>query len=157
MFASPCRVVVAPMFTSAMRILVVGDGDFTFSRALVRSFAAAESSDAVGSHCGCGGGSTARPGRSLYATSLDTVEELRERYPGVAEACLQELVAAGATVMHGVDASSRATLGAALRGVMDERSLHAVVFNFPHRAGKSRIHLSRALIAGVCQFITSTH
>lgn len=132
--------------SSLTRVLVVGDGDFTFSRALVRASCAAEAAAAAAGAAACPAAPCdAAAGRWLCATSLDTAEELVARYPGVAEACVEELRCAGARVLHGVDGTR---LRDSLAGVVDERSFHAIIFNFPHRAGKSRIHLSRALVAG---------
>ena len=67
-----------------LRVLTVGDGDLTYSRALLRAY---------GSRL------------SLTASVLVTAEELRETY-AFADACLAELFLSGVPVLHEVDATA---------------------------------------------------
>eukprot|EP00961_Rhodomonas_salina_P255506 3453252-Rhodomonas_salina.2 len=67
------------------KCLTVGDGDFSFSLALVRS-----------SKCG---------GESLLATSYDSFDGVVRKYGEAAESNVKALVDAGAVVQHGVDAT----------------------------------------------------
>ena len=69
-------------------ILLVGEGNFSFARALARRF----------------GGL----GTRIVATSYDTREEVLSKYPDVA-GILEELDTAGVTVVHGVDGTALET------------------------------------------------
>ena len=90
-------------FTSTERILVVGDGDFSFSRGLV-------------THLGTGD--------NLVLTSFDTGKQLTEKYPH-AKANVEYARKHGATVLHGVDATN-------LDAAFPDESFDRIVFNFPH-------------------------
>ncbi|XBH70647.1 hypothetical protein VPH35_098262 [Triticum aestivum] len=68
-------------YSSAQRILIVGDGDFSFSRALVTAFGS---------------------GANLVATSLDSYGALICKHHQ-AESNVRELKRMGATVLHDVD------------------------------------------------------
>ncbi|CAM9709817.1 unnamed protein product, partial [Scytosiphon promiscuus] len=122
-------------------VLIVGDGDFSFCRGVIR-------------HRGTGAG--------VVATSLDSQKAVLKKYPR-ANTWLPKLNADGAQVVHSVDATRlEETLlgsdggeeeeavgsgeGAAAAGEKKKRVLFdRVVFNFPH-TGKQRIHLNRNLI-----------
>ncbi len=90
-------------FSSTDRILVVGDGDFSFSRGLV-------------THLGSGD--------NLVLTSFDTAKQLAEKYPH-AKANVEHARKHGATVLHGVDATN-------LDAAFPDESFDCIVFNFPH-------------------------
>lgn len=87
----------------SVRVLTVGDGDFTFSQALLRSF---------GSHP-----------LQLTATTWLQREEVLGRYRA-AGTVLQELEQRGATVVHGVDACRLEPEALCTADV--------IVFNYPH-------------------------
>mmetsp|Transcript_16383 Transcript_16383/g.45646 ORF Transcript_16383/g.45646 Transcript_16383/m.45646 type:complete len:320 (-) Transcript_16383:220-1179(-) len=108
-------------YSADKRILLVGEGNFSFARALVENL-------------GVQGG-------SITATAYDTQEEAAEKYPDVLE-ITAELSEKGAEVRWGVDACdlkkgvgiSKNRLG---RAAIESGSWRydVVVFNFPH-AGK---------------------
>eukprot|EP00897_Mesotaenium_endlicherianum_P008883 jgi/Mesen1/8022/ME000426S07167 len=99
------------------RTLLVGEGDFSFARALVRLLGT---------------------GSNLVATSFDSRLVVNEKYPE-AESILEEVVAAGATVVFDVDATSLQTclhVGKKRRRSGEpcllDQPFDRVVFNFPH-------------------------
>jgi 25S rRNA (uracil2634-N3)-methyltransferase len=106
---SPCASWPTGAKSSAppLRILTVGDGDFSYSVALARRLAAD------------GGAAT-----GLVATSYESRATLEKVYPRFA-AAWQELKDAGATVRFGVDATA---LPAALQR---QQPWQVVVWNFP--------------------------
>lgn len=56
-----------------------------------------------------------------------------------AQAHIAACEAAGATVMHGVDAGK-------LQGRFADASFKRIIFNFPH-TGQQRVHVNRAMVA----------
>ncbi|XP_051188315.1 uncharacterized protein [Lolium perenne] len=98
-------------YSSAQSILIVGDGDFSFSLALATAFGSAE---------------------NLVATSLDSYGALTSKY-GKAEANVTELKRLGATVLHGVDAKTMK-----LHSCLKMRRFDRIVFNFPHAGFKGK-------------------
>lgn len=96
-------------FRPTDRILLVGEGDFSFALALVRH------------------PSVAIVPENVVASTFDTEDALAAKYPDSAPANLQELRAKGVTVLCGVDATKLAACKA-LRG----RRFDRVVWNFPH-------------------------
>uniref|UniRef100_K3W6P5 25S rRNA (uridine-N(3))-methyltransferase BMT5-like domain-containing protein n=1 Tax=Globisporangium ultimum (strain ATCC 200006 / CBS 805.95 / DAOM BR144) TaxID=431595 RepID=K3W6P5_GLOUD len=133
----------------AHRVLVVGDGNFSFARAFLRSNADRIASNAV----------------SVTATSLDTHDELLKMYPNSGE-ILDELKDGGVRVIHGVNATklkeyplllteSDAACDSAAAAAVDASSTASllfdrIVFNFPHFAEggskRNKIHLHRKLL-----------
>lgn len=99
------------------KILVLGDGDFSFSRGLC-------------SHLG-------QVGTNVTATSYDSQKIVLGKYPK-AKVCIDSITSAGATVKHKVDATN---LTRSFRACYFDR----IVFNFPH-TGKQRVHLNRNLV-----------
>eukprot|EP00854_Cymbomonas_tetramitiformis_P009416 gene9416-11154_t len=98
------------------RVLVLGDGDFSFSAALARLNAAPEPG---------GGGPPAR----ITATSLDSRGDVLGKYCG-AEGNLESLgLDPNVEVWHGVDATQLSELGAQLQ---DEELWRCVIWNFPY-------------------------
>ncbi|KAM0927107.1 hypothetical protein ACQ4PT_003209 [Festuca glaucescens] len=102
-------------YSSAQSILIVGDGDFSFSLALATAFGS---------------------GENLVATSLDSYGALTSKY-GKAESNVTELKRLGATVLHGVDAKTMKH-----HPHLEMRQFDRIVFNFPHAGFTGReVHL----------------
>lgn len=112
------------------RVLVVGDGNFSFARAFLRANAESIAAGDV----------------ALTATSLDAREQLLRMYPSAAQV-LEELEAGGAHVAHEVDATQ---LGAWAEKAAASERFDRVVFNFPHFAAggakRNKIHRHRQLL-----------
>ena len=108
-------------------ILVLGDGDFSFSCALIK-------------HRKCADG--------LTCTSIDSEDILHDKYPNSAPSNIQQLKSLGATVLHGVDATRPETLLQAMSEHLSSQAtlkFDRVIFNFPH-IGKQETHLNRNLL-----------
>ncbi|THW86257.1 hypothetical protein D6D15_07516 [Aureobasidium pullulans] len=97
-------------FDALDRILIIGDGDLSFSRSLVDKH-------------GCA---------ALLATTYDTEAELLEKYPQAQEN-KDAIEAEEQRVLHGVDAAKLGQKEVKKQAGGWER----VVFNFPHVGGKS--------------------
>ncbi|KAG7588547.1 Heavy metal-associated domain HMA [Arabidopsis suecica] len=94
-------------YNNKQKILLVGEGDFSFSLSLARAFGSAT---------------------NLTATSLDTLEEIQLKYKN-GKANVEELKTRGCTVVHGINVHSMAKdrkLGQ--RSELYDR----IIFNFPH-------------------------
>ena len=155
----PPLVVRAGVYSSEQTILILGDGDFTFSAGLVSTLRKgvedhfprqAYDSDAAWKEAV--DSAWCDVARMVISTSYDSLDDLHTRYPSVVTGTLQTLHDAGVRVFHGVDATN-------LQGTLpwlNDASMAAqfppkfdrVVFNFPHHAGKGLIHVNRALLAG---------
>ena len=101
-------------------VLLLGEGDFSFSRALVES-----ASVGVG---------------RVTATSLESAAEIETRWGGAANVDALRR-ASNVEIVHGVDAT-------ALETTLPDpgRRYDKIVFMFPHIAGKGRISLNRELL-----------
>ncbi|VVB01441.1 unnamed protein product [Arabis nemorensis] len=93
-------------YSNKQQILPVGEGDFSFSLFLAKSFGSAT---------------------NITATSLDTREELERKYED-AKKNVEELETLGCTVVHSVDVHSMDTNYRVGRSIMYDR----IIFNFPH-------------------------
>ncbi|KAL3666616.1 hypothetical protein V7S43_008239 [Phytophthora oleae] len=108
-------------------VLVLGDGDFSFSRGLVK-------------HRGTG--------RGVFATSFDSEKQVHSKYPNAQE-CIATVRSAHGLVLHDVDATKllelpqQAKTGTGLKPVPD--FFQYIIFNFPH-SGQQRVHINRALL-----------
>ncbi|XP_057500819.1 uncharacterized protein At4g26485-like [Actinidia eriantha] len=92
-------------YSSFQKILLVGEGDFSFSACLAVAF-------------GCA--------HNMIATSLDSRGFLSNNYMN-AMSNIESLTSRGARVIHGVDATQMAN-----HFVCDGMSFDRIVFNFPH-------------------------
>ncbi|KAL1370001.1 hypothetical protein HN51_000331 [Arachis hypogaea] len=92
-------------YSSDHQILLVGDGDFSFSLSLARSFGSAS---------------------NIVASSLDSYDDVTKNYKQ-AKSNLDELQKLGACLYHGVDATKMKYL---LEFKM--RRFDRIIFNFPH-------------------------
>ena len=114
------RKVVVKRYESGQSILILGDGDFSFSEGL-------------GVHCG-------ESWSHICATSLDSRRTVIQKYGQEAKRRLEMLESRGARLRFGIDATDiRRTLGNAAD------RFDRVIFNFPH-SGKQRVHVNRELI-----------
>jgi 25S rRNA (uracil2634-N3)-methyltransferase len=111
--APPLRCTIP--FSPTDRILLIGEGDFSFARALTLNVPAALES---------------LPPGNITATAYDTEEDCYAKYPD-AEIIVQGLREKGVHVLFGVDATKLEKVSA-LKG----RKWDRIVWNFPH-AGKS--------------------
>ncbi|KAJ7204415.1 hypothetical protein GGX14DRAFT_698799 [Mycena pura] len=112
-------------FRATDKILLIGEGNFSFARALV-SGAPAELEHL--------------PLKNITATAYDTEQECFEKYPEAPE-IVQGLRAAGVEVLFGVDATQLGKVPA-LKG----RRWDKIVWNFPH-AGKGITDQDRNILA----------
>eukprot|EP01018_Ginkgo_biloba_P021626 Gb_12390 [translate_table: standard] len=91
-------------YSSFHQILLVGEGDFSFSLALANAFGSAH---------------------NMVATSLDSREKVMRVYKS-ARKTLLNLINQGAMVLHGVDATTMDELD-----IIKDRMFDRIVFSFP--------------------------
>uniref|UniRef100_K3WQG5 25S rRNA (uridine-N(3))-methyltransferase BMT5-like domain-containing protein n=1 Tax=Globisporangium ultimum (strain ATCC 200006 / CBS 805.95 / DAOM BR144) TaxID=431595 RepID=K3WQG5_GLOUD len=114
----------AKLYTPKDLILVLGDGDFTFSKGLVK-------------HRGTGDG--------VFATSFDSDTTVRSKYTN-AEQCINDIRSQQGKVFHDVDATKLDELPLKLKdGAYVPTFFKYIIFNFPH-SGEQRVHINRALL-----------
>ena len=121
----------ASAYPASSRLLVVGEADFSWSEALLKGWKA-----------GAKAGSKAKAAAGLTATSFDAAADLARKYDGVAARC-DALRAAGATVLHGVDATALGSGGGAAAGGVSG-PYDIVAFHFPHVGGAEGLAASIA-------------
>ncbi|GMN36697.1 hypothetical protein TIFTF001_006219 [Ficus carica] len=92
-------------YSSRQRILLVGEGDFSFSVSLARTFGSA---------------------RNMVATSLDPLEKIQEKY-GKGMRNVMELEEMGCLVLFGVDAKQMSQ-----HFFLKTQRFNRIVYNFPH-------------------------
>ncbi|KAF7142093.1 hypothetical protein RHSIM_Rhsim06G0233200 [Rhododendron simsii] len=92
-------------YCSSHKILLVGEGDFSFSLSLAQSFGSAS---------------------NIVASSLDSYDDLIKKYKQ-AESNLVKLGKLGAELFHGVDATTMK-----LHTDLKMRKFNRIIFNFPH-------------------------
>ncbi|KAJ7024380.1 hypothetical protein C8F04DRAFT_1401171 [Mycena alexandri] len=112
-------------FRATDKILLIGEGNFSFARALIRD------APAELEHL---------PPKNITATAYDTEKECFEKYPE-AEDTVLELRTAGVDVLFGVDATQLGKV-AAFKGKKWDR----IVWNFPH-AGKGITDQDRNILS----------
>ena len=106
-------------YNEKQSILVLGDGDFSFTYGL-------------GVHCN-------DVWSHICATSLDSRSTVIQKYGADTKRRLEILEKSGATLCFGVDATN---IVSTLRTT---EKFDRVIFNFPH-SGKQRVHINRELI-----------
>ncbi|KAG7538112.1 hypothetical protein ISN44_As13g019300 [Arabidopsis suecica] len=92
-------------YNNKQKILLIGEGDFSFSLSLARAFGSAT---------------------NLTATSLDTQGELERKFKN-GKANVEELERLGCSVVYGVNVHSMTTKPSVGSALYDR-----VIFNFPH-------------------------
>ncbi|XP_058782176.1 heavy metal-associated isoprenylated plant protein 41-like [Vicia villosa] len=114
-------------YCSDHQILLVGDGDFSFSLSLAKAFGSAD---------------------NIVATSLDTNDEVIKKYKN-AKSNLEALQKLGACLLDGVDATAMK-----FHPDLKMRRFDRIIFNFPHAGfyGKEdnlkMIKMHRNLVSG---------
>ncbi|XP_058111493.1 uncharacterized protein At4g26485-like [Magnolia sinica] len=114
-------------YSSTQRILLVGEGDFSFSLSLAHAF---------------------RSATNMVATSLDSQESLADKYNyGIGN--VRELEELGCLVLHGIDATKMSE-----HFFLRTQRFDRIVYNFPHvgfqyREGSNyQIELNKQLVKG---------
>ncbi|GLT36798.1 hypothetical protein SLA2020_111530 [Shorea laevis] len=92
-------------YSSKHQILLVGEGDFSFSLSLASSFGSAS---------------------NICATSLDSEDDVINNYKN-AKSNLENLKKLGASILHGIDATKMKNLDD-----FKKRKFDRIIFNFPH-------------------------
>ncbi|RVW30257.1 Heavy metal-associated isoprenylated plant protein 41 [Vitis vinifera] len=91
-------------YSSSQRILLVGEGDFSFSLSLAKAFGS---------------------GHNMVATSLDTQESLARKYSNGIEN-VRQLEARSCLVLHGVDATQMSQ-----HFFLRTQRFDRIIYNFP--------------------------
>eukprot|EP00039_Didymoeca_costata_P022812 m.347386 g.347386 ORF g.347386 m.347386 type:complete len:572 (-) comp32587_c0_seq1:69-1784(-) len=120
-----------------MAVLVLGDGDLSFTLSAIRGADEQAARLFFGFKC-----------NTIIATTFDTKEELSVRY-GCALKNAKLLQELGVTVCHGVDATEIQTTLAPQLSDWESISIRRVVFCFPHCKGRTNVKKTRALLHGI--------
>ena len=112
--ATPAPITIP--FLPTDRILLIGEGNFSFTKALI---------------CDPPSSLQYLPSSSVVATAYDTEEQCYEKYPE-ARVIVEELRTKGAVVVFGVDATKLET-NSSLRN----RKFDKIMWNFPHAGQES--------------------
>lgn len=117
-------------YTNGQKILLVGEGNFTFSAALA----------------------TRLGGEKICATSLDSYGTVVGKYGTLAQDALKTLQSTGAKIQHGVDVTEKGTMLKVVdhttsndsgSNVQEEHKFDVIVFNFPHCGGSTQEDIER--------------
>ncbi|KAL6332777.1 hypothetical protein AAG906_015039 [Vitis piasezkii] len=114
-------------YSSSQRILLVGEGDFSFSLSLAKAFGS---------------------GHNMVATSLDTQESLARKYSNGIEN-VRQLEARSCLVLHGVDATQMSQ-----HFFLRTQRFDRIIYNFPHvgflykEDSYCQIQLNKRLVKG---------
>ncbi|XP_030483561.2 uncharacterized protein At4g26485 [Cannabis sativa] len=115
-------------YMNCEKILLVGEGDFSFSACLAKAFCSA---------------------KNMVATSLDTLDVLLRRYTS-SESHLNELKTRGCLVLHEVNVHHMSQHPA-----LKHMEFDVIVFNFPHaghfclnESNQTLIQMHKTLIRG---------
>ncbi|EME44806.1 hypothetical protein DOTSEDRAFT_173177 [Dothistroma septosporum NZE10] len=103
---------IVPFEPASDRILLIGEGDFSFAKSVVEHHGACD----------------------IVASCYDSKETLFEKYDPQAEEHITYLEEEGQTILYNVDATKLATNKALKR---NGEHFDVVMFNFPHVGGKS--------------------
>ncbi|CAH0475202.1 unnamed protein product [Peronospora belbahrii] len=119
-----------PLKSRQRRILTVGDGNFSYSLALLKQHHASQRNDTR---------------VELVATSYDSHDELVTKYPESKHICAQ-LKKLGATVLHRVDATNIRESLVAAGHAKPKLQFDTVVFNHPH-CGEENVRRHQSLLS----------
>ncbi|ESW23381.1 hypothetical protein PHAVU_004G042200 [Phaseolus vulgaris] len=117
-------------YSSSQKILLVGEGDFSFSLCLARAFGTA---------------------KNMVATTLDTRGSLMVKYASASEN-MKELEVLGCTIVNEVDATKMAE-----HPLLKHQKFDRIIYNFPHAGFVGRencifqIELHKNLVRGFLQ------
>ncbi|KAI0519456.1 hypothetical protein KFK09_006904 [Dendrobium nobile] len=100
-------------YSSSHRILLVGEGDFSFSACLAKAFGSA---------------------KNMIATSYDNLDKLLEKYWS-ARIYLDELKSVGCTLLHGINVKDMHE-----DSFLKAQRFDRIIFNFPNAGHYSRLH-----------------
>jgi 25S rRNA (uracil2634-N3)-methyltransferase len=115
----PKRHPLQELFSKENKLLIVGDGDFSFAAALLR---------------------LVQP-EQITASSYDSKQQVLSKYPS-SQFKLHALEKAGAKILHGIDGRN---LEKYFEKKAETDSFNVIIWNFPH-SGQQRVHVNRVLL-----------